>query len=523
MLQIQHLTLTHRQDGRTLLRDFNFVLRPGDRAVLIGEEGDGKSTLLRTIYDPALTADYMECTGAVVRGGLRLGYLPQELPESAKAQTVAAFCASDPDFYGYAPSEVREWAARVDLAPELMFADRPVGSLSGGEKVKLQIVCLLLRRPDVLLLDEPSGDLDLETLGWLERFLLECSRPVLYVSHDETLIERTANVVIHLEQLRRKTEPKATVARMPYREYAARRLAGMERQEQLFRRERRESARQQEKYRQIRDRVEHQQATVSRADPHGGQLLKKKMKAVKSMGRRFEREQENRTPEPESEDAILFRFPEDVSIPNGKTVLDFQLDALCAGGRTLARNIHLHVEGPEKLAIIGANGAGKTTLLRQIAAELATRNDIRCAYMPQDYDEGLNAGMTPVEYLAPTGDRAQITRVRTLLGSMRYTADEMEHPASELSGGQRAKLFFLKMMLDRCNVLVLDEPTRNFSPLSGPVIRVVLHDFGGTILSVSHDRRYIAEVCDRVCLLTGEGLTPVQNRDAGRLSEVTPK
>ncbi len=204
-----------------------------------------------------------------------------------------------------------------------------------------------------------------------------------------------------------------------------------------------------------------------------------------------------------------------ISVPNGKTVLDLHLDTLEAGGKTLARNIRLHVDGPEKLCIVGRNGCGKTTLLRQIAALLLPRQDIHAAYMPQDYEELLGSAATPVEFLSPSGEKSDATKARTFLGSMKYTADEMEHGVRELSGGQKAKLLFLKMIFEGCNVLILDEPTRNFSPLSGPVIREALRSFGGTIISVSHDRKYISEVCDKVCLLTESGLTPV----SGKLEE----
>ena len=103
-----------------------------------------------------------------------------------------------------------------------------------------------------------------------------------------------------------------------------------------------------------------------------------------------------------------------------------------------------------------------------------------------------------MEFLSRTGDKDELTAIRTYLGSMRYTAAETEHSISALSGGQKAKLYFIAMNLDRCDVLLLDEPTRNFSPLSGPVIRRALKEYGGTIISVSHDRKFISEVCDRV-------------------------
>ena len=115
-----------------------------------------------------------------------------------------------------------------------------------------------------------------------------------------------------------------------------------------------------------------------------------------------------------------------------------------------------------------------------------------------------------MDYLSESGDKEEITKIRTWLGSMKYTADEMSHPVRELSGGQKAKIFLLKMNLSGANVLILDEPTRNFSPLSNPVIRQVLSDFGGAIISISHDRKYIGEVCETVYELREDGLHRLQ-------------
>ena len=116
--------------------------------------------------------------------------------------------------------------------------------------------------------------------------------------------------------------------------------------------------------------------------------------------------------------------------------------------------------------------------------------------------------MTPVDFLDTSGEKEERTRIRTYLGSLKYTADEMEHPIACLSGGQKAKVLLLKMSLSGANVLLLDEPTRNFSPLSGPVIRRMLTEFPGAIISISHDRRYIRQVCHKVYRLTEGGLIP---------------
>lgn len=261
-----------------------------------------------------------------------------------------------------------------------------------------------------------------------------------------------------------------------------------------------------ERFRQIEQKVESQQNNISRQDPFTAKLLKKKMKAVKAQEHRFEREKEDMTEMPDAEKAIFIKITPETRIPNGKIVLDCQKERLMIEGRLLASPIFLRITGPEKIGIVGRNGAGKTTLLKQIAEELLARPDLKAAYMPQDYEELLNLEQNPVDFLSSRGDKEERTTIRTYLGSMRYTADEMSHAIRELSGGQKAKLLFLKMSLDGCNVLILDEPTRNFSPLSGPVIRQVLKEYPGAIISISHDRKYLEEVVDTTYELTEQGL-----------------
>ncbi len=510
MLQVKHLTITHRRDLTTLVEDLSFVLAPGDRAALIGEEGNGKSTVLKLLADPALIAPYADWTGEITGRNLRRGYLAQELPPEALSQTVLEFCQSDAAFETAPPKALARAAAQVGLDAEIFYDWRPMCTLSGGERVKLRLALLLLGEPELLLLDEPSNDLDLPTLRWLEEFLCACPVPVLYVSHDEALLERTANRIIHLERLDRRTQPRATVARSGYREYVDARNASFARQEKAARKEKEAFDAKMERYRQIRDKVDHAQATVSRGDPHSGRLLKKKMHAVQSLGRRFDRERAELTQKPETEEAILTMFDaSSAALPAGKQVLRLELPVLRVEERELARHVRLYVMGRERIGIVGKNGVGKSTLLRQIAQLLLPRTDLHAAYMPQNYDETLLGGRTPVELLAPSGSKEDVTRARLLLGSMKYKAEEMEHPAAALSGGQRAKLLFVAMVRAGANVLVLDEPTRNFSPLSAPVIRQTLASFPGCIISVSHDRQYLAEVCTRLLELTPDGLREI--------------
>ena len=509
MLQIKNLTLTHRRDLRTLVEEFSFVLNDGDKAVLIGEEGNGKSTLLKWVYDPALVEPYCQWTGERAGEAGPMGYLAQDLTEEEKAGSVYEFCSACPAFHDLTPRELGDIVRQLRFPAEEFYSDRAVGTLSGGERIKLQLGRLLFQRPAVLLLDEPSSDLDLETLQWLEGFLRDFPGTVLYISHDEALIENTATVVLHIEHPREGKPPRCTAHRLDYRAYVRRREAGIAYQTQQARKEKEEYDKKMDKYRRIQQSVEHAQNAVSRQDPGGGRLLKKKMHAVQSMGRRFEREAAEMTKLPEVEEAIFLRFPEGTALPAGKAVLDLRLEELRAGDRLLAKDIRLRVMGGEKVGILGPNGAGKSTLLREIAAALLSRRDLKAAYMSQDYAETLPLEETPIDFLAPGGDAASQTRARTYLGSIRYAREEMVHPIAALSGGQKAKLLMTKMVLDGVNVLILDEPTRNFSPISGPRVRQALGDYGGTIISVSHDRKYLAEVCGTLYRFTEKGLVPV--------------
>ena len=509
MLQIRNLTITHRKDLRIILEKFNMALNDGDKAVIIGEEGNGKSTLMKWIYNPELAEDYSECEGERVTSGEVLGYLPQELPEADKAKTLYEYFSEAQFFYDKEPKELSEMAMKFQVPSDFFYSDQKMGSLSGGEKVKAQLMRLLLDNPTVLLLDEPSNDIDISTLELLERLINDWKHIVLFISHDETLIENTANMIIHIEQIMRKTKSRYTVVRDNYSNYIERRAENFERQTQQAQSDRRKKKIRDEKYARIYNSVEHAQTVITRQDPATAKNLKDKMHTVKAMGKRFEKEDENMTQMPEQEEAIFFKLgDESARMPAGKTVIEYELDELRTpdGEKELSKDIFLRVRGPEKICIVGTNGVGKTTLLKRMAEELLSRKDIKAQYMPQNYEELLDLELTPVEFLDDTGDRAIRTRIRTYLGSLKYTADEMDHPIRELSGGQKAKVLLLKMSLSDANVLILDEPTRNFSPLSGPVIRKMIASFPGAVISISHDRKYIEEVYTKTYTLTEKGL-----------------
>ena len=500
MIDIKNLTIALKIDGRILLEGFNFTLHEGDKAVIIGEEGNGKSTLLRLLYDERMIERYCEYTGQIIRGNIKIGYLEQETPTEWNRWPVC-------DLFREIDSQsLYETAAKLRLAPSLFESEQKIATLSGGEKVKLRLAKLLQEHPDVLLLDEPTNDLDIKTLTWLEEFIAASTLPILYISHDETLIERTANTVIHIEQRKRKTQPVYTVARMGYAEYVESRNRALLKQEQVSRKQHAEYESQMQRWQQIYNKVEHQQNIITRADPGGGRLLKKKIKALKSQERRIQKSAQDFAEIPDVEEAINFSFINPAELPNGKRVLDFEMPALAVNGRLLAQNVRLSITGPEHVAITGDNGTGKSTLIRELYMVLSERRDLRVGYMPQNYTDTMDDLLTPVDFLAQSGEKGERTKAYTFLGSMKYTAEEMTRPIKTLSGGQKAKLMLLSLIFGGYSVLLLDEPTRNLSPLSNPIVREAFAACRCAMISVTHDRKFIEQVCTTVYELRSDGL-----------------
>ena len=501
MLTCQNLTITHRKDGRVLVRDFCFTPRRGEHVGVIGEEGNGKSTLVRLMHDPALIEPYADWEGIVSKGSdadrSTTAYLPQE-PEAALAALPVW------EYLGISEADdlnaLLSLAASLSIDPGLCWSERQIGTLSGGEQMKIRLLRLLRSTPDILLLDEPSNDLDLPALVWLEEWIAARPETVIFISHDETLLENTADCIIHIEQVMRKTEPRWTVSRTGYREYAEQRQWLIDRSVMQAKNDRAAFDKKMERYRHIYERVHHEQNSISRQNPSGGRLLKKKMHTVKAMEHRFERERENLTKKIDAEEQVMIDFPP-VRVPAGKVILDLAMPELrAADGTLLQKNVRMYVTGGEKWVITGPNGCGKTTLMREIVKLLVPRKDVRAVYMPQNYAEQLEPQCDPVTYLqrslADWSESAAV-KIRTRLGSIKFTPAEMAHPIGELSGGQRAKLCFMEMILKEPDVLLLDEPTRNLSPMTAPVIRRIVTSFKGTVIAVSHDRKFIADVAEK--------------------------
>lgn len=499
MLIIKNLTIKNAK-GSLLLDDFSFTLSSYDKVAIIGEEGNGKSTLLKTIYDQSLIDGYASVQGSIQKNNCQIGMLSQKLDSVWFDSTVCDYCLKkyvdeEIDYERYNDlMALEKICIQLRLDPLMLSSEQKIGTLSGGEKVKLQLLKLMSQHYDVLLLDEPTNDLDLDTLIWLEMFMQEFEGALIYVSHDETLLSKTATRIILLEQVNKKTKVRHSIYNIGYEQFVKERVSLTAKAEQLAHKEKEIYEKKREKLLRILNAVHDAQNSCSRQDPFTAQLLKKKMHSVKSMEKRLEKE--SYTKLDTLEEAIDVTF-DDFEWNSSKVVLDVTL-SVSVKDRLLIEPFNLYVRGNEKVVLIGSNGCGKTTLMKEIIKHLEGRSDFKLGIMPQNYKEKMPYDKTPIDFLAPDLDRITVTRARELLGRMKFTRDEMIGLINSISEGQKAKLYLLRFIMQKCNVLLLDEPTRNLSPMSNPALRECLIDFKGCIISVSHDRRYIQEVCTTV-------------------------
>ena len=508
MFSVNNLKIETKK-GRVLIENLSFVLNSGDKLAMIGEEGNGKSTLMKALISPKLVEEYASVSGTISTCGAKIGYLEQKLDDFWNDFEIVDYfvhnqLSKELEFDNY--DLVYKFCSNLNslgFDGNLIDNGTKIQNLSGGEKVKLQLAKLMTIEYDLYFLDEPTNDLDIETLEILEKFIKQQASPVVFISHDETLLENVANRILHIEQLIKKSKPKFTLEKCGYSEYVSARNRAIEHQTQVAYSERREQKKKEEILKQIKEKVR-QDIKECRRDPSTGRILVKKMRNIKAQETRLENKE--LTEIPDVEEAIKIIANQKISLPSQKKIVDVTLDSLRAGEKVLAKNISLAIYGAKKVAIVGKNGCGKTTLLRELLPILKHTPGLKVGYFSQNYNEILDFNDTPINVLINAN---KTLNPQTLLGCLKFTKEEMEHKIKDLSEGQKAKLSLLKIIIENNNVLVLDEPTRNLSPLSNPTIRELLNSYHGAVISVSHDRKFIAEVCDQTYELCEKGLVKV--------------
>ena len=476
--------------ARPLFDGLSFALESGERVGLIGPNGAGKSTLLKV-----LAGRIGPDQGSVAFSrGLRVGFLEQ-VPSFAPGTTVLATVLE-----GAGGDVADDWEAHA-LAAEVMaklsLEDGPVDTLSGGWKKRVALARELVRRPDLLLLDEPTNHLDVESILWLERFLASSSFATLTVTHDRVFLQRVSNRILELD---RRNPGGILSVKGDYARFLETKESMLQAQESREKSLKNRLRRETEWLRQgAKARTTKQQARITRA----GDL-------AEEVG---ELEYRNRTRSAKIDFQGADRSP--------KKLLEAKSIAKSYGGRVLFRDLDLRLGPGTRVGLMGPNGCGKSTLIRVLlgqepadSGEVVRSDQLQVAHFEQNR-ESLDPEKTLFRTICPTGDhvtyRGARIHVRSFLDRFLFAHDQAEMTVGKLSGGEQARVLLALLMLQECNVLVLDEPTNDLDLETLDVIQDSLIDFPGAIILVTHDRYFLDQVATQILAfpLDGSGkLTP---------------
>ncbi|MFL2956504.1 MAG: ABC-F family ATP-binding cassette domain-containing protein [Candidatus Thalassarchaeaceae archaeon] len=518
----------HRSFGPVkVLEGVNLRIDEGNRIGVVGHNGAGKTTLLRTISNQ--DQDIGDITFAP---GLRLAFLTQvrDIDEDATLEqelnrrgrqfqeledeiTILEAKMAEPSFYEgewqgdmeryqelqammarsggtNVASHAQEILKALDLAHHPL--DMSLADLSGGERAKVALARQLvgLSEIDVFFLDEPTNHLDLATLDWLERFLITFQGALLIVSHDRYFLDRVCNAVVEIQDSHSKGYPGNYSSFMQQKELFLQTLADRI-----------------DKTAKEVKRLQGAMAAMKRANKYDKSISQKHFMLMRSQ--RELRWLKSLKPRQRRGLHFSLKSTEKSSLE----VLDFHNATLTFEGlpRPIIDGLEVGVSRAQKIGIVGPNGAGKTSLLRIINGELEldsgtidVKPGVEIGYFHQDH-RSLNFDLTPVEQVRALKPRMDYGDIRALLGRFQFTSEMVETKLSKLSGGERARIAMLKLLLEDNNLLLLDEPTNHLDTDAKEALEETLQEYEGSIITVSHDRWFLDKVCDTIWELPGDG------------------
>ena len=517
MIRIENVSKSNSH--RILFIEASAALNRGEKIGLVGPNGAGKTTLFRMITGRELPDE-----GQVsVDKGVTIGYFDQDVGEMAGRSAVAEVMEGagpvsvvaaelreleaamvDPDrleemaeiierygevqaryeeLDGYGlEGRAREVLAGLSFTQEMMDGD--VGKLSGGWKMRVALGRILLMRPDVMLLDEPSNHLDLESLIWLERFLKNFDGALLMTSHDREFMNRIVTKIIEIDA------GALTTYSGDYGFYEQQRAQNEKQQQAQFERQQAMLAKEIKFIERFKARASHAAQVQSRV---------KKLDKIE------------RVEPPKRRQTVAFEFQP--APRSGEDVVNLRNVAKRYGSRQIYDGLDFMVKRRERWCIMGINGAGKSTLLKLVAGaaepdegSVTVGASVKMGYFAQHAMDLLDGELTVFEWLEREFPRAGQGALRALAGCFGFSGDDVEKRCRVLSGGEKARLVMAAMLFDPPNFLVLDEPTNHLDLDTKEMLIRALSEYEGTMLFVSHDRHFLAELSNRVLELTSNGI-----------------
>ncbi|MBW9070601.1 ABC-F family ATP-binding cassette domain-containing protein [Agrobacterium pusense] len=517
MIRIENISKSNSH--RILYIEASAALNRGEKIGLVGPNGAGKTTLFRMI-----TGEEQPDEGqVVVEKGMTVGYFDQDVGEMSGRSAVAEVmegagpvsevaaelreleaAMSDPDrmdemdaiierygevqaryeeLDGYAlEGRAREVLDGLSFSQEMMDGD--VSKLSGGWKMRVALARILLMRPDVMLLDEPSNHLDLESLIWLEDFLKNYDGALLMTSHDREFMNRIVTKIIEIDG------GSLTTYSGDYGFYEQQRAQNEKQQQAQFERQQAMLAKEIKFIERFKARASHAAQVQSRV---------KKLDKI------------DRVEPPRRRQTVAFEFAP--APRSGEDVVALKKVNKAYGSRTIYDDLDFMVRRKERWCIMGVNGAGKSTLLKLVtgtaepdSGKVTLGASVKLGYFAQHAMDVLDGDSTILEWLEERFPKAGQAPLRALAGCFGFSGDDVEKRCRVLSGGEKARLVMAAMLFDPPNFLVLDEPTNHLDLDTKEMLIKALSDYEGTMLFVSHDRHFLAALSNRVLELTPDGI-----------------
>lgn len=517
MIRIENISKSNSH--RILYIEASAALNRGEKIGLVGPNGAGKTTLFRMI-----TGEEQPDEGqVVVEKGMTVGYFDQDVGEMSGRSAVAEVmegagpvsevaaelreleaAMSDPDrmdemdaiierygevqaryeeLDGYAlEGRAREVLDGLSFSQEMMDGD--VSKLSGGWKMRVALARILLMRPDVMLLDEPSNHLDLESLIWLEDFLKNYDGALLMTSHDREFMNRIVTKIIEIDG------GSLTTYSGDYGFYEQQRAQNEKQQQAQFERQQAMLAKEIKFIERFKARASHAAQVQSRV---------KKLDKI------------DRVEPPRRRQTVDFEFAP--APRSGEDVVALKKVNKAYGSRTIYGDLDFMVRRKERWCIMGVNGAGKSTLLKLVtgtaepdSGKVTLGASVKLGYFAQHAMDVLDGDSTILEWLEERFPKAGQAPLRALAGCFGFSGDDVEKRCRVLSGGEKARLVMAAMLFDPPNFLVLDEPTNHLDLDTKEMLIKALSDYEGTMLFVSHDRHFLAALSNRVLELTPDGI-----------------